>query len=101
MAQSGHPEMSAPCPLSGVKRTWLGERVMSASDSDIERSKIPQCSSTRRAIHFIREARELMGSETTRVHHAAWRRGPGVAARGARATARDAAKHWICRQRLA
>src|SRR5262249_50784756 len=27
-----HPEMSAPCPLSGVKRTWLGERVMSASD---------------------------------------------------------------------
>ena len=32
LAQSGHTDMSALCPLSGVKRTWLGERVMSASD---------------------------------------------------------------------
>ena len=32
LAQSGHAGRVAQCPLSGVKRTWLGERVMSASD---------------------------------------------------------------------
>src|SRR5262249_7834993 len=41
----------------------------------MEGSKIPQCSSTRRAIPFIREARELVSSETTRVHHAVRRHG--------------------------
>ena len=40
-------------------------------EADIEGSKIPHCSSTRRAIPFIREARELLGSETARIHHAA------------------------------
>jgi hypothetical protein len=32
LAQSGHVESSSRCPLSGVKRTWLGERVRSAVD---------------------------------------------------------------------
>src|SRR5262245_57015342 len=32
LAQSGQIETSAVCPLSGVKRTLLGERVMSAPD---------------------------------------------------------------------
>src|SRR5262249_23396712 len=32
LAQSGRPQASAICPLLGVKRTWFGERVMSAPD---------------------------------------------------------------------
>src|SRR5262245_47315748 len=36
-------------------------------------------------LSFRSEAREVLGSETTRVHHAARRRGGGMAARSARA----------------
>ena len=32
MAQSGHASRVARCPLSGAKRTLLGERVKSAPD---------------------------------------------------------------------
>jgi hypothetical protein len=32
LAQSGHPEMSALCPLSGVKRTKSKQGAMSACD---------------------------------------------------------------------
>src|SRR6516165_5238095 len=59
--------------------------------ADIEGSKIPHCSSTRRAIPFIRKAGEVLLSETPRVHHAARRRGR-VAGCGTRAASRaDAA----------
>src|SRR5262245_35796435 len=41
-------------------------------------------------LSFLSEAREVSGSETARLHHAARRRSGCVAARGARATAADA-----------
>src|SRR5262249_7484213 len=44
-------------------------------------------------LSFRSEAREVLGSETTRVHHAAQRRGTRMAARGARAAARADAAH--------
>ena len=40
-------------------------------------------------LSFLSEAREVLGSEATRLHHAGRRRG-GVAARGARAADADA-----------
>ena len=45
------------------------------------------------AIAFVRKAREVLGSETARVHIAARRRGRDVAARGAGAAARRGAAH--------
>src|SRR5262252_7210357 len=79
LAQSGLARCRPTCPLlgrSGHGGPPLTYRPLAdGPKADIEGSKIPQCSSTRRAIPFIREARELMGSKTTRVHHAArWSR---------------------------
>src|SRR5262249_42508359 len=93
--------MSSYLSAFGVKRTWRDRRwridrsLMTVAVR--EGSKISQCSGTRRAIPFIREARELLGSETARVHRSTGKRSR-VAARGARAAAGDAGNRFPQRE---
>src|SRR5262249_51220547 len=61
--------------------------------AEIDQIEIPQRSSTEVCYSFRLEAREVLGSETARVHDAARRRDGRLAARGAGAARRARAAH--------
>src|SRR5262249_31082571 len=98
LALLGPQEMSDLSPQSGPKRTLSRHRRMTGRDPELtspgskSRSAAPSAG-PRCAILSVGSTGTL-GSETAQVHHAARRRGGGMAARGARAAARARTTNW-------
>src|SRR6516225_11600158 len=80
-----------------VRRSWRGngvacfwatslEKIFGGRSRSSRSAQEDGCSSLpcRDVLSFRSEARETLGNETARVHHASRRRGCGLAARGAR-----------------
>ena len=89
MAQSGHRDLTAECPLSGVKRTWPNRAAMSAFDPKRTSGHcFRQAVFRARLVPLRCRISDQGAGMKRRAVHYACRRGSGecVAARGSRAT---------------
>ena len=92
--------MSVQCPLSGAKQTSRHKAATSGFDPKRTFDPLDLC--RKRAYALVADIGGKIGNEAARVHHAFWRRGcGGMAARGERATVRQALARGIPRRRFA
>src|SRR6266481_2365906 len=107
LCERAEPEFR--CRIGPCVRTLDRPIEGQAQHLDSERFRVgPRTSQSLRARLTVRETRRVgwgqthVSHETARVHHATWRRGRGVAARGGRAAAGPHPKNWssvACRKR--